>query len=151
MTTTSVARQPRGIPVGGQFAPTAHAEPSAALTVEDRLTASITERHDRSTALHVSVHDGLTSNALGPHEEAHHARQAVDEALACGDFGADTLKVRELSRDDRLVRHAVDRYVVTDQQDPGAFEPAQAGHRLGRILMELQDEDIEDALYRGDL
>ncbi|XAS69261.1 hypothetical protein V3C33_08430 [Micrococcaceae bacterium Sec5.7] len=32
MTTDTAARQPKGIPVGGQFAATAHAEPTVGLT-----------------------------------------------------------------------------------------------------------------------
>ncbi|HAP90903.1 MAG TPA: hypothetical protein DEP82_06350 [Arthrobacter bacterium] len=34
----AILRQPAGIPVGGQFAPTAHAEPDVTLTAEPELT-----------------------------------------------------------------------------------------------------------------
>ncbi|WP_354214851.1 hypothetical protein [Arthrobacter sp. UYCo732] len=34
MTTDTAARQPKGVPAGGQFAPTSHAEPSVALQTE---------------------------------------------------------------------------------------------------------------------
>lgn len=155
MTTETAARQPRGIPVGGQFAATTHAEPSARLSVsqpvpggvEERLSSVVKERQSREESVHQRSHKGLTGNGLSSAAEASIAREAIHHGLISGEFGKDTLKVRELARDERLIRHAVDRYVATDQQEPGALDPEDTGHRLGRILIDLQDEDIEDAVY----
>lgn len=153
--TINATRQPKGIPVGGQFAATAHAEPSAVLAVNhpfeglvDELLETL-ERDRRAlrASSHAVAHESIISDVLTTNEEQRVARSAVQEALISGDFGADTAKVRDLVRDDRLVRQAVDRYVVTESQEPGSYRPEEAGHRLGRILIDLQNEDIEDAVY----
>jgi len=129
---TTITRQPKGIPVGGQFAPTTHAEPVlfTPLSVHERTHLDL-------------VGDQLRSS----NDEAAAARAAIYDALTAGDFGGDGIRVRDLTDDDRLVRLAVDRYVTTEHNQPGAFRPEVAGHRLGRILIDLQDEDIEDAVY----
>jgi hypothetical protein len=131
--TTITARQPKGIPVGGQFAATIHAEPAADLHVP--------------LTVHERTHVGLVGDQLNSHEEAQAARDAIYESMTAGDFGGDALAVRDLAKDDRLVRLAVDRYVTTEHNEPGAFQPEDTGHRLGRLLMDLQNEDIEDAVY----
>lgn len=131
--TTITARQPKGIPVGGQFAATAHAEPSAAL--------------HQPLSVHERTHIELLGDQLNTHEEARAAREAISESLVAGQFGEDSLAVRDLAEDDRLVRLAVDRYVTTEHNEPGAFKPEDAGYRLGRLLVDLQNEDIEDGVY----
>jgi hypothetical protein len=131
--TTITARQPKGIPVGGQFAATAHAEPAADLHAP--------------LSVHERTHVGLVGDQLNPHEEAQAARDAIYESLTAGHFGGDGLAVRDLADDDRLVRLAVDRYVTTEHNEPGAFQPEDTGYRLGRLLMDLQNEDIEEAVY----
>lgn len=131
--TTITARQPKGIPVGGQFAATTHAEPGAILAAPRRI--------------HEQAHLDLVGDQLTPEKESATARAAIHEALAGGDFGADGISVRDLAADDRLVRLAVDRYVAIESQEPGTFRPEDAGYRLGRILVDLQNEDIEDAAY----
>jgi hypothetical protein len=131
--TTITARQPKGIPVGGQFAATTHAEPAAELHVP--------------LTVHERTHVGLVGDQLNSTEEAQAARDAIYESMTAGDFGGDTMVVRDLADDDRLVRHAVDRYVTTEHNEPGAFQPEDTGHRLGRLLIDLQNEDIEDGVY----
>ncbi|MFB9713900.1 hypothetical protein [Arthrobacter methylotrophus] len=131
--TTITARQPKGIPVGGQFAATAHAEPAAVLTTQPSFQAH--------------SHAELLSDRLNPLVEARVARSAIYDALVRGEFGDAGAQVRALRNDDRLVRLAVDRYVVSEHQEPGSADPEVTGHRLGRLLMDLQDEDIEEAVY----
>ncbi|MET4143772.1 hypothetical protein [Arthrobacter sp. UYCo732] len=133
MTTITAARQPKGIPLGGQFAATTHAEPGAVLAAPRRI--------------HEQAHLDLMGDRLTPEEESSTARAAIHEAMAGGDFGEDGIAVRDLASDDRFVRLAVDRYVVTESQEPGTLRPEDAGYRLGRILLDLQNEDIEDAVY----
>lgn len=153
--TTNPVRQPRGITVGGQFAATAHAEPATVLTVEkpagplveDLLASFVSAKAARDADVHRKAHDSIVADSLTPVEEAQVARAAIRYSLISGDFGADTLRVKDLAKDDRLVRLAVDRYVVTESQEPGVFPGHDAGHRLGRILVDLQEEDIEDAVY----
>ena len=131
---TTITRQPKGIPVGGQFAPTTHAEPDAVLFTP--------------LSVHERTHLDLVGDQLrSSNDEAAAARAAIYDALTAGDFGGDGIRVRDLTDDDRLVRLAVDRYVTTEHNQPGAFRPEGSGHRLGRILIDLQDEDIEDAVY----
>ncbi|MDQ5862672.1 MAG: hypothetical protein M3536_10475 [Actinomycetota bacterium] len=65
--------------------------------------------------------------------------------MTAGDFDADAITVLDLAYGDRLVRLAVDRYVVTETQEPGAFRPKDIGHRLGQQLIDLHNEDLEDA------
>lgn len=158
--TTIPTRQPKGIPVGGQFSATAHAEPATVLTVdkphdelvEDLLVSFEKERVAREAEIHSAAHDSIIGDTLSASEEARVARAAIHHSLISGEFGKDTAQVRDLAADDRLVRLAVDRYAVTESQEPGAFRPEVAGHRLGRILVDLQDEDIEDGVYahKGD-
>ena len=131
--TAILARQPQGIPVGGQFAATTHAEPAADLHVPP--------------TVHHRTHAGLVGDQLTSHEEAQAARDAIYESMTAGEFGGDALTVRDLADDDRLIRLAVDRYVSTEHNEPGAFQPDDTGHRLGRLLIDLQNEDIEDAVY----
>jgi hypothetical protein len=131
--TTITARQPKGIPVGGQFAATAHAEPAASL--------------HQPLSVHERTHVELLGDQLNTHEEARAAREAVTESLIAGQFGGDSLAVRDLAEDDRLVRLAVDRYVTTEHNEPGVWKPEDAGYRLGRLLIDLQNEDIEDGVY----
>gem|GEM_PF-1228292 len=131
---TTITRQPKGIPVGGQFASTTHAEPDAGLYTP--------------LSIHERTHIDLVGDQLrSSNDEAAAARAAIYDALTAGDFGGDGIRVRDLTDDDRLVRLAVDRYVTTEHNQPGAFRPEGSGHRLGRILIDLQDEDIEDAVY----
>ncbi|WP_427019398.1 hypothetical protein ACQCSX_22155 (plasmid) [Pseudarthrobacter sp. P1] len=133
--TTTATRQPKGIPVGGQFAATTHAEPAATLPAPVQ-TATVHER----------VHADLLGDRLNPQEEARAAREAIDEALDTGDLGADGAQVCDLSHDDRLVRLAVDRYVVTGRDHLGELPPEKTGYRLGRLLLELHGEDLADAM-----
>lgn len=125
------ARQPRGIPVGGQFAATTHAEPAA-------------ELHSPA-GVHARTHEALVGDQLNSTQEAQAARDAIYESLTAGEFGGDAIAVRDLADDDRLVRLAVDRYVTTEHNEPGAFQPEDTGHRLGTLLIELHAEDLEDA------
>ena len=131
--TTITARQPKGIPVGGQFAATTHAEPATQLYTP--------------MSVHERTHVGLVGDQFNSIEEAQAARDAIHESLTAGEFGGDALAVHDLAKDDRLVRLAVDRYVTTEYNEPGAFKPEDTGHRLGRLLIDLQDEDIEAAVY----
>jgi hypothetical protein len=128
MTTITAARQPKGIPVGGQFAPTTHAEPGTLLTTP--------------LGVHEQTHTDLFGDQLNSQDEAAAARAAIYDAMTAGDFGGDAIRVRDLADDDRL---AVDRYVTTEHNEPGAFQPEDTGHRLGRLLVDLHTEDLEDA------
>lgn len=65
----------------------------------------------------------LLDDRLNPSEEAAAARAAIHEARVSGDLGGDGVAVRELAEDHRLVRLAVDRYVVTESQEPGVSAP----------------------------
>ncbi|ACL41955.1 hypothetical protein Achl_4004 (plasmid) [Pseudarthrobacter chlorophenolicus A6] len=54
MTTENTARQPKGVPVGGQFAATAHAEPAVSLAPpapQDVLRSSLTAAAEKNEAL----------------------------------------------------------------------------------------------------
>jgi hypothetical protein len=131
--TTITARQPKGIPAGGQFAATTHAEPAAVLTAQPSFQAH--------------AHAELLSDRLNPLDEARVARSVIYDALDRGEFGNAGAVVRDLRNDDRLLRLAIDRYVVAEHQDPGSADPEGAGRRLGEHLIDLQNEDIEDGVY----
>ena len=128
-----ITRQPKGIPTGGQFAATAHAEPAARLS--------------SPADIHEQTHLALVTDSLTVNEEARMARDAVAESLTSGDFGTNEQIVRELVDDDRLLRLAIDRYVTTEDSEPGSFQPSATGHQLGTFLLDLQQEDIDDAVY----
>lgn len=72
-------------------------------------------------------------------------RDSITEALAAGAFGDDAHQVGELAGDERLIRHAADRYVTAEYFDPGTFKPEDAGLNLGRLLISIHEEDLEDA------
>ncbi|MBG0738838.1 hypothetical protein IV500_05310 [Paeniglutamicibacter antarcticus] len=128
--TTLTARQPKGIHIGGQFAATTHAEPGTSLSMP--------------VSLHERTHAGLVNDQMNTHEEARSVRDAIYASLVAGDFGTKTTTVRNLADDDRLIRLAIDRYVVTEDNEPGSFRPKDAGHNLGCLLVELQAEDLAD-------
>jgi hypothetical protein len=88
----------------------------------------------------------LVGDGLSPAGEAEAARSAIADAAIAGDFGDAVLDVRSLAEDDRLVRLAVDRFVVRETDTPGSHNPDQTGWMLGRYLIELRDEDIEDSV-----
>lgn len=88
---------------------------------------------------------GLVGDQLSPDAEATAAREAVADAAVAGDFGEAVLDVRDLAQDDRLVRLAVDRFVVGETNAPGSHNPDQTGWMLGKYLIELRDEDLVDA------
>lgn len=131
--TTITARQPKGIPAGGQFAATTHAEPGTVLTAQPSFQAH--------------AHAELLSDRLNHLDEARVARSAIYDALERGEFGDAGVVVRDLRNDDRLIRLAIDRYVVAEHQEPGTADPEATGHRLGQHLIDLQNEDIEDGVY----
>jgi hypothetical protein len=65
MTTDSTARQPKGIPVGGQFAATAHAEPELSLTAP-KVTS-------RGRTTNVTLPDGTVATRTSKSKEYSHA------------------------------------------------------------------------------
>lgn len=87
----------------------------------------------------------LVGDTLSPADEAAAARNVIADAAIAGDFREDVTAVRDLTQDDRLVRRAIDRFVVNESQNPGTHEPEKTGEHLGRYLVELLDEDLVDA------
>lgn len=77
MTQTPLERQPRGIPAGGQFAPTAHAEPALTLA---SVTPPISVPSDPQWFK--LVYEDQPSNG----ERRSYARLAMEESLAGDDF-----------------------------------------------------------------
>lgn len=67
--TENTARQPKGVPVGGQFAATTHAEPSTALPVEDEHHAALAEM-------------GAAARAGLPHSAATHIAELLKKSPA---------------------------------------------------------------------
>ena len=128
MTTTAIP-QPRV--KTGQYTFAEHAEGTPVLN------APITS-HERAFV-------DLVGDQLSPDGEAEAARGAIADAAIAGDFGEDVLTVRDLAQDDRLVRLAVDRFVVRETDAPGSHNPDQTGQMLGQYLIELRNEDLEDA------
>jgi hypothetical protein len=131
MTTTAQPRVQPGVPTGGEFTAFGHSEnvPS--------LGGPIT--------VHEQAFVGLMSDTLDSHGEATACRDAVVHSLISGDFGADTEQVSALLEDDRLVRQAVDRFVVNEIGAPGTHAPDLTGQMLGRYLIDLRNEDLVDA------
>lgn len=131
MTVTAQPRVQPGVPTGGEFTAYGHSEnvPSLGgpITVDER------------------AYVGLMGDALDSHGEAKACRDAVVHSLIAGDFGADTEQVSALLEDDRLVRLAVDRFVVNESDAPGTHPPEKTGQMLGRYLVDLCNEDIADA------
>ncbi|HEX9086142.1 MAG TPA: hypothetical protein VF867_01285 [Arthrobacter sp.] len=131
MTTTAQPRVSPGVPSGGEFTAVGHS--------------------DQVPALHypINAHEqafiGLMSDTLDADGEAKVCRDAVVHSLISGDFGDDTEQVSALLEDDRLVRLAVDRFVVNESTAPGTHPADQTGQMLGRYLVDLCNEDLADA------
>lgn len=85
----------------------------------------------------------IVGDNLTPEGEATAARGAIAEAAADGAFGDDVLVVHDLAADDRLVRLAVDRFVVNEFEDHGSQHPDQTGKLLGQYLIDIHEEDAE--------
>lgn len=128
MTTTAVP-QPRI--KTGQYTFAEHSEGTPVLNAP-------TTSHERAFA-------DLTGDRLSPAGEAEAAREFIADAAIAGDFGESVLDVRQLAQDDRLVRLAIDRLVVSEADAPGTHNPDQTGWMLGQYLIELRDEDLVDA------
>ena len=128
MTTTAVP-QPRI--KSGQYTFAEHSEGTPVL--------------DAPTASHEGAFTELLGDQLSPAGEAETARRAIADAAIAGDFGEAVLDVQDLAQDDRLVRLAVDRFVVSESAAPGSHNPGQTGWMLGQYLIELRDEDLVDA------
>lgn len=131
MTVTAQPRVQPGVPTGGEFTAFGHSENvpslSGPITVQEKAFVD------------------LMADTLDTHAEAKACRDAVIHSLVAGDFGEDTEQVSALLEDDRLVRQAVDRFVVNESQAPGTHAPDQTGQMLGRYLVDLCNEDIADA------
>jgi hypothetical protein len=131
VTTTAQPRVQPGVPTGGEFTAFGHSEnvPSLGgpITVQEQTYVS------------------LMADTLDHHAEAKACRDAVVHSLIAGDFGSDTGQVSALLEEDRLVRLAVDRFVVNEGNAPGTHAPEQTGQMLGRYLVDLCNEDIADA------
>lgn len=130
-TTTAQPRIAPGVPAGGEFTAFGHSDNVPALHVP--------------LNVHEQVHLDLMSDSLDPRGETRACRDAVVRSLIGGDFGEDTEQVSALLEDERLVRLAVDRYVVNETTAPGTHSPDQSGQMLGRYLIELTNEDEETA------
>lgn len=122
------ARQPKGVPAGGQFAATAHAEPATRL---GDAAASISVPCDPS--LHRLVYEDRLSNG----ERRSYARQALDESLERDDFNvvhteeAEAGIREEADRDD-----SVDRALsLIGERD---IAPARFGAELARELESIR-------------
>lgn len=131
MTTTAQPRIAPGVPSGGEFTSFGHS---------DNVPALFTPLN-----VHEQTHLGLMSDSLDSRSEVQACRDAVVRSLIGGDFGSDTEQVSALLEDERLVRLAVDRYVVNETQAPGTHNPDQSGQVLGRYLIEMANEDEETA------
>lgn len=131
MTTTAQPRIAPGVPAGGEFTAFGHSDSVPSLG------GRITVQEEAFV--------GLMADTLDTHAEAKACRDAVVNSLIAGDFGADTGQVSALLEDDRLVRLAVDRFVVNESDAPGTHAPDQTGQMLGRYLVDLCNEDIADA------
>lgn len=131
MTTTAQPRVHPGVPSGGEFTAVGHSDQVPSL------------RYPIST--HEQAFIGLMSDTLDHHGESTAARGAVLDSLISGDFGEDTGQVSALLQDDHYVRLAVDRFVVNESTAPGTHPADQTGQMLGRYLVDLCDEDIQDA------
>lgn len=130
MTTTAQPRIAPGVPAGGEFTAFGHSDSVPSLggpiTVDEQAFV------------------GLMSDTLDTHAEAKACRDSVVHSLIAGDFGEDTEQISALLEDDRLVRLAVDRFVVNESTAPGTHAPEQTGQMLGRYLVDLCNEDIAD-------
>lgn len=130
MTTTTASRQPKGIPVGGQFVATAHAEPDTVLG-----PAAISVPSDPS--LYRLVYEDRPSNA----ERRDYGRKALEESLE-GDFfnavhseDAQAGIRDEAERDDAMDR-ALDSIGHTD------VKPHQFGASVARELAGIRAKRV---------
>lgn len=95
MTTDTAARQPKGVPVGGQFAATTHAEPSVDLTGPDDKAKTVTEHFmDRDAVAKQSQRLYEQLDRMKKIQAAHSLRSVA--ALVQARFpGAVTLRISE--------------------------------------------------------
>jgi hypothetical protein len=133
MSTTTASRQPKGIPVGGQFAATAHAEPDTVLT-----PAVISVPSDAS--LYRLVYEDRPSNA----ERRSYGRQALEQSLEGDFFNAvhsedAQAEIRDEAERDNAMDRALDRIGHTDtkpHQFGAAVARELAGIRTTRLAVE---------------
>lgn len=71
--TTPTARQPRGIPVGGQFAATSHAEPSLALGSEPEPVETPKKKSSKGVTTTVTLPDGTKASRTSKNGNYTHA------------------------------------------------------------------------------
>ncbi|WP_422758996.1 hypothetical protein [Paenarthrobacter sp. C1] len=131
---TTTARQPKGMPVGGQFAATSHAEPGATLA-GPAVTPPISVPSD--ARWFKLVYEDRPSNG----ERRSYARIALEESLAGDDFNAvhdeaerETIRA-EAERDD-----SVD--AATDRIRHSNTKPHQFGAAVARELMGIRERRL---------
>ncbi|ACL41912.1 hypothetical protein Achl_3961 (plasmid) [Pseudarthrobacter chlorophenolicus A6] len=136
---TTISRQPKGVPTGGQFAPDTHAEPDVALTAAASAppisVPPISVPSDPQW--YRLVYEDRPSNA----ERRSYARTALEESLAGDDFNVvhdeDSANeiLAEAERDD-----SVDR--ALDRIGPDSIKPHQFGAAVARELKTIRERRL---------
>jgi hypothetical protein len=131
---TTTARQPKGVPVGGQFAATAHAEPDMALPASDAAPAISVPSDPHWFKL---VYEDRPSNG----ERRSYARIALEESLAGDDFDvvhdeAARKDIRAEAERDDSVDKATDRIRRSD------IKAHQFGAATARELKDIRERRL---------
>lgn len=128
---TTTARQPKGVPVGGQFAPDTHAEPELTLAAAPPISVPSNPQWFKL------VYEDRPSNG----ERRSYARIALEESLAGDDFSVvhdDTARAEilvEAERDD-----SVDR--ATDRIGRSGIQAHQFGAATARELKTIRERRL---------
>jgi hypothetical protein len=125
------ARQPRGIPVGGQFAPAQRSEPFFALS---------TDKAD------ITLYHRFTSNGMDRTEQRNVSRRLVkaayDSGLLLKMVGArnidDVAGVLSDSRDNAKLDAAIHAVSSYEQRNPGTVNPDSIGFQICRRLLQAR-------------
>jgi hypothetical protein len=131
---TTIARQPRGVPVGGQFAATTHSEPDMILAALDPAPVISVPSDPQWFKL---VYEDQPSNG----ERRSYARIALEESLAGDDFDVvhdeeSRKEIRaEAERDD-----SVDK--ATNQIKDTCIKPHQFGAATARELKAIRERRL---------